>query len=222
MKPQRYFSGLSVFDYAFYDPPPFIGKGWNISYEELDYLKREGLANINGFDYPSKAVIINANSIERDQCVSELLYASNCLVNVDLPFIPPHKVRQIDENNATQETLFAGKSYGGVSLVCMIAAKASFRKEYQYALFKHLASHELISSESIDHDPAHWSSRKFVYFSADYHVKCAYAIVLAYSAIEELSLELRSSNKTPSFINGSWNPIVKIELERRLLKPALI
>lgn len=45
----------------------------------------------------------------------------------------------------------------------------------------------------------------------------ANAVTLAYSAIEELGLELRASQKNPSKMpDGAWNPSVKADLENRL------
>ena len=45
----------------------------------------------------------------------------------------------------------------------------------------------------------------------------AFAIVTAYACIEELGLEMRASGKRPSKLaDGSWNQVVKDELEARL------
>ena len=211
-----------MFDYASSESPPFCGKGWSITFDELDDSRQRGMsAIINGIEYPSKIVVINANSLERAQFVSELLYASSCLYFGALPFSQRPEACLIDESGASQQRPLMGATYSGVPVVCMIASKASFRKEYQYAISKYLVSHELISSEPMDHDPTHWSPGTFVSFSVDYHVRCAYAIVIAYSVIEELSLELRASNKTPSWINGEWNPVVRNELEGRLKKAGI-
>jgi len=46
----------------------------------------------------------------------------------------------------------------------------------------------------------------------------SHAIVSAYSAIEDLGLEVRASQKKPSRINGEWNPLVREDLESRLEK----
>jgi hypothetical protein len=53
-----------------------------------------------------------------------------------------------------------------------------------------------------------------------YHVYLANAVVtFAYSAIEELGLEICASSQNRSKMpNGSWNPIVKTNLEGRLQK----
>jgi hypothetical protein len=216
---QKYFSGYLVNSYAFYKPPPFVGKGWHITFDEVDNPHKTSMTLFdatNHISYPSKAVVINASSLERAQYVSELLYASSCLQSGSLPFIEKLEAYLMDASDNSQQELWPGASYGSIPLSCMIAAKVSFKKEYQYALFKHLASHELMSSETMDHNPSDWMPSKFVRMSVDYHVKCAHAIVIAYSVIEELSFELRATNKTPSFVDRKWNPIVKADLENRL------
>ncbi len=220
---QKYFSGFSVFDYIFYGPPPFYGKGWNIIFEKMDNLNKNGsLAIINGTQYPTKNVIINANSLERAKYVTELLFAAKCLYMGELSLFHQMPVTlQINTSDTFQQKSLIGESCNGVPVICMIAAKASYRKEYQYALFKHLTSLELISSDSIVFDPSEWTPGKYVSLSIDYRVKCAYAIVIAYSVIEELSLEPRASEKSPSYIDGKWNPIVKNELEGRLVKAGI-
>ena len=49
------------------------------------------------------------------------------------------------------------------------------------------------------------------------NVRIGYAIVVFYSVIEELGLEIRASEKKPSIIHGQWNQIVKDDLEKRLV-----
>lgn len=51
------------------------------------------------------------------------------------------------------------------------------------------------------------------------HVTAGYALFTAYSIIEELGLEIRSSAKKPRFLkDGQWNPIVKEDILCRLNK----
>ncbi|MBT3421764.1 MAG: hypothetical protein HN431_03060 [Bacteroidetes bacterium] len=54
-----------------------------------------------------------------------------------------------------------------------------------------------------------------------YHVQAAHAIMLAFAAIEELQLEVRSSSKRKRFLDnekGIWNPIVLEDVNQRLEK----
>src|SRR4029077_19451960 len=54
------------------------------------------------------------------------------------------------------------------------------------------------------------------------HVYFANAITLAYSAIEELGLEIRASRENPSKMpDGTWNSTIKADVEARLRKSGI-
>jgi hypothetical protein len=60
------------------------------------------------------------------------------------------------------------------------------------------------------------------YIDYEYHVDAAFAIVAAFSVIEELGLEVRSSRENPRFVGAAkdeWNPQVKkkFRISARLL-----
>jgi hypothetical protein len=98
---------------------------------------------------------------------------------------------------------------------CALAAKAARRREHQYALAILHRSMTLHSNYPMQLDPASARHVQLSVNPAD-HVRFAYAVVTSYAVLEQLGLEVRASQKTPSFINGVWNPMVKAELERRL------
>lgn len=103
-------------------------------------------------------------------------------------------------------------SFSGIPKAIKIAAKASYRRKNVLALLKYQLGCELHSNNIMDLYPEYFKLSKN---PAD-HLRIAYAIILFYSAIEELGLEIRASKKTPSKINGKWNPVVKNDLENRL------
>lgn len=98
---------------------------------------------------------------------------------------------------------------------CELAAKAARRREHQYALAILYQSMSLHSNHPMQLDPA---SARHVQLSVSPtdHTRFAYAVVTSYAVLEQLGLEVRASQKTPSFVNGAWNPAVKTELEKRL------
>ena len=104
---------------------------------------------------------------------------------------------------------------------CLVATRASSRKSFQYALMKYKLSQQLFNTRIDILDPAKWNPKKFVFNSALHHVRCAQAIALGYSVIEEIGLEIRATQKNPSFINGTWNPSVKTDLEQRLINSGI-
>jgi hypothetical protein len=107
---------------------------------------------------------------------------------------------------------------GGIPLACIVAARASARLEYIYALAKLRLSLETCSLPVIALDPSHSENVSKSPLPED-HVRMAFAIVTAWSCVEELGFEIRASSQSPSKLqDGSWNPAVKRELEARLRK----
>jgi hypothetical protein len=102
-----------------------------------------------------------------------------------------------------------------IPLACLIAAAASWRLQYVYGLAKLRLSLETFSLPIVELDPYHSDNVPKSPLPED-HVRLAFAIVTAYSCIEELGLEVRASNKNPSILpNGTWNPVIRSNLERR-------
>ena len=227
---KAYYSHYLATDYAFYPSPPYKGRGWIISFDK--HVPSDaafyGDMTINGKRYPPKAVIVHAASLGRAQYVADMIYAAQCLMSGELPPFGRTAAVPVESDSVEQDCNHYLKSTGpdcvlssGLPLVCMIAARASHRRTYQYALFKYLLSHEVFSTSNINLDPSHWWPARFVFDYAEHHIRCAYAIVLTYSVLEELSLELRASQKKPSTIDGKWNPKVRNELETRLEKAGI-
>lgn len=223
-----YNSGFLTDDYYNYQPPPIKGKAWRVIYSDVtdSYITHSvSVVDDNGKilnEYSAKKVLIEAPSRDRAQYASDLICAALCLKQGEYSIRT--KVSPLDGKiddslmNGLDPILYTEGpvSTSNVTLACIIAAKISYRKKYQYACFKHFLSHEVFSTSIRSLDPSHWWSSKYVFNSAEFHVHAAYAIVSAYSVLEELGLEIRASQNKPSKINGEWNPDVKNELERRL------
>jgi hypothetical protein len=97
----------------------------------------------------------------------------------------------------------------------MVAAKASQRRHFVYALAQYTLSASIHANQLVDLHPEEGGHLPVSPFCED-HVRFAYAIVTAYAVIEQLGLEVRASDKRPSMIDGLWNPDVKSDLESRL------
>jgi hypothetical protein len=221
---KNYYSGYLVDDYALFPPTPYKARGWTISFEDPPSdAQARGTATIDGESYQTKAVIVRAAYRERAQYAADSIHASLCLMWGELPPFDGTVVVRPQSDSAEEDTTPSRRlgaprdvHVGRLPLACLMAVKASYRKVYQYALFKHLLSHQVFSTSLMGLDPTGWWSSQFVFDSPEHHVRCAYAIVLAYSVLEELSLEVRASSKNPSRKRGQWNPPVKQELETRL------
>jgi hypothetical protein len=106
-------------------------------------------------------------------------------------------------------------------LACIIAAKASNKRSYKYALAKFRFASELHSVFRVDKDPSSATEHLGVSPFISNHVRYAYSIIASYSTIEEVGLEIRASATNPSLIDGKWNPKVKNDIEKRLKKAGI-
>jgi hypothetical protein len=77
-------------------------------------------------------------------------------------------------------------------------------------LHKLALSYQSSSPHLMDLHPGESPRRFQVQSDPIYHVYLANAVTLAYSAIEELGLEIRANAKNPSKMpDGTWNPVVR-------------
>jgi len=230
---KKYYSGYIDLDCkSYYGEKHYKGKYFSIYFDS----PREGESCTtcrikdskgNDVEVEAKEAIIQTNSIENAMKVLELTSASLTLLNAELyganrSSILPSSLA--DRKLISQEFMLEEEMIGNqihaiprVSLAFKMASKASFRKAYCYALFKYRLGCSLFQVHPMTFDPSHSWYEKLSTFPAD-HARLAYAIILFYSVIEELGLEIRASEKNPSFINGKWNLKIKKDLETRLKK----
>jgi hypothetical protein len=93
----------------------------------------------------------------------------------------------------------------------MIALKVASRTRYVYALSQIRLSLRLCAIPLVSLDPALVPRIPRSSHPKD-HVNIATAIMLAYSAIEKLGLEVKASKDAPSAIQAKWNPKVREDL----------
>ena len=198
---------------------PYLGKGWRFSLvRDPKYRAGSAMAAV-----PFE-IVISAHSLERAQYAGSLLLAADSLANNAWSFFGD-EIRVMPEDppedagaRREHERFMAGKqgAASGLDFAVLLAARASHRRMYQYALFKMRLSYLLCSVHIMDLDPIHWSPGQAVSQFPAHHVALAYALHAAYSAIEELGLEIRASQKSPSMVDGRWNPVVLNDLRKRL------
>jgi hypothetical protein len=104
---------------------------------------------------------------------------------------------------------------------CRLAAKASRRKRWQYALAKYHLSQSMYVVHFMDLEPSH-SEHQPLSRLPQVHLRLALGIIAAYSVLEDLEVEMRASSKKPSRLpNGQWNPAVQQDLEERLVRAGI-
>jgi len=103
---------------------------------------------------------------------------------------------------------------------CKMMSIAWNDENLKYSIVKYVFSlnQDSISPHSVH--PYYGQVFSIVERRKSYQVNAAYAFLSAYSIIEELSLEIRSSSMKPRFINDNkeWNPKVKEDICKRLKK----
>jgi hypothetical protein len=98
---------------------------------------------------------------------------------------------------------------------CAVAAKASRRRAWTYAIARYKLSLEQFGIHHIDTDPRYGNYHP-VSAHPDDHVRFSHAILAAFGAVEDLGLNVPAGAGRPSRIDGAWNPEVLADLESRL------
>lgn len=224
MKLQRFNTNLAVIPNSYYPKPPYQGRGWYIDLGRYFRPENSAVYNINRRVKIPKRIVIYAATEESAQNAVDLISAASCLINQDCGDDPElDGVRAYQRKKKINHLVFSGNfipptRVGDYQFACVVAARVSKKKSFQHALYKHKFSQQIFYVSIDALDPSRWESERFVFNSPEHHVRCAQAITLGYSVLEELGLEIRASQANPSFINGRWNPEVKNDLEQRLKK----
>jgi hypothetical protein len=104
----------------------------------------------------------------------------------------------------------------GFPQACRLAAAASMRRAYTYALALYGVSLSIHSNHPIDLEHYLPPGEHRSPIPHD-HVRFAYAIVTAYAVLEQLGLALHGE----AFQNGKWIPAKRADLEHRLVRAGL-
>lgn len=215
---KQYKTGMWIVEDPKFYKQKFNGSGWSLIFhkDDSEFPKFQ-----NG-----KEIIIQAKNWKTAQQATNLIYASLVLILGDtLGGILNKKPVAFSE----EEDLFSGmpkRLIGSIkdtylhtpdlSIACLVALKVSRNKRHCYALAKYCLSCEIYSTPAIELDPFHSENLKLSPFFED-HIRFAACIILAYSSIEDLDLQIKASNENPSRLNnGEWNPAVKADIEERL------
>ena len=216
---RRYYSDLIILESAQNEGIFCKGKGWQISFES------KPSSHIITGGKPAKEIVVYTQTADRAQYVVDMVLAAYCLYTGELLTTDPVPVfpKRAQTIQETEEHIMAGggHSMGTYNLPtsCLIAAKASQKNIYQYGIFKYLLSCRTVPIGTRSLDPqGDWEPGKAVSELPEVHVFNANAITMGYSVLEELSFDIRASSGIPSRIGGRWNPVVKKDLQERLIK----
>jgi len=223
----QYLTGLITTDYWRFRPFPYSSRSWTVDLIETtrsrDLSERPVFAESRASSkFVGREVVINAHdeSAARKaafliQAASDLLEGSSFFSHLggSLELCELNKAHVAKSQDQCPER--AIRSTPNIPVDCLLAAKLGRSRALTYALSKIWLSYQMLSIAGIDLDPTHSPTIPKSPYPFD-HVAYAQAIVLAYAAIEELGLEIRSSAQKPSRIGGEWNPEVRDDLIQRL------
>lgn len=189
------------------------GKYFNIHFEKEISKKVERSAY---------EIIIEADNERKAQQAFELLIASISLEYgysfyefQNLPEVRNYEINEITtysfENYKNSVEIFAANFFNAAKICC----KASFRKKYYISIYKYYLASCIHSNYLNDLDPTRREYYKQSKNPLD-HIRYANAILIFYTIIEELQIEIRASNKNPSKIKDEWNPVVLEDLLERI------
>jgi len=226
-KLKTYYTRLISWDWSLYPSAPYKGKGWVVNFENTLAIRRSSHVTYRNRKMKQKEVVIKAHNYNSAQNAFALINCAYTLSHAEL-LSEIHFV--IPKNKKEHKDIFSdefGRHYPDTietshfPLACIIAAKASNKISYKYALTKFRFASELHSVFRVDKDPSCATEHLGITPFISNHVRYAYSIIASYSTIEEIGLEIRASATNPSLIDGKWNPKVKNDLEKRLNKAGI-
>lgn len=222
-------------------PPPYVGRGWVASLRGLTVVERASDAAVRAQEIHHLPSILNAKGLsdgraritfapelmfaartrESAQRAAMLTGAAKALIDGELPLEQPYTVVRADgafEDLSPpdyEEALASSVGTYGYAVAAALAAKISHRRCWVSALTKYWVSLKTCSVRRIEHHPQ-YGDQFTVERDPFKHALMAQAVVSAYSAVEELNLEVKATQQQPSKIAGTWNPPVLENLLARL------
>lgn len=163
-------------------------------------------------------ILVETSSICRAQYVVDLIICSLILyggpASLELGSIAAYPLESSGRKKRVYEATIVEYQNPDISKACPIAARASQKKAYIYSFFKYYLSCYIHTNHWMDLAP-YYKDIPLSPYPYD-HLRYSYAIVIAYSIIEEIGLEVRASQENPSIKDGKRNPVVQGDLIKRL------
>lgn len=186
----------------------------------------ERLAQFEGLGYRRcHEILIRARDSSVAENVASLIRVGTLLAYPDTTRAPAHEATSEVTDKLRPEFLRGDPFTHWFSLQqdalygCRVAERAWGDQSLMYAIEKYRLSLRLDSFTPHSAAPRHGQVFATQYPELSYHVNAGFAVVAAFSVVEELGLEIRSSQKKPRWTDkeqGIWNPVVREEAESRL------
>lgn len=173
----------------------------------------------------SKLLIIETEKDEFAEDFLSVLIASCYMISPEL-FLNNlfNELYELNDNYYNKDYIDTIKPnfnyFNGLKKALEITQYCFEKEELVYALEKFKLSRTIYSLDIHSANPKYGDLFEKEFINRSSHTEQAFAIISAFSVIEELGLEIRSSNANPRFIDnisGEWNPKVLNEIKNRLL-----
>jgi len=214
--------GKFYFDYR--EDPSFMNWVDKEGYAVSSYQIKPGEKDINNmllsnYKRAYELIIYGQNEdVARD--VSNLVHGGRLLGYPSLYEHPsPKYTIDLDNDYIFYERYKQNSICENMIFACIVAARTWKNQNLIYCIEKYRFSLGLDSFSPLSSSPSYGQVFSIEDRGYSYHVTAGYAFLSAYSIIEELGLDIRSSPKKPRFLdNNEWNPVVKNDLLQRLSK----
>ncbi|MDE5416994.1 hypothetical protein L3049_03160 [Labilibaculum sp. DW002] len=181
--------------------------------------------SVNKNQIPQNELIIECESEERAEDILSIIKGGTLLAYPDISLTG--KIGLIEEYRKENDKYYSDKHTRkyfkyceNIGFGCLVANLAYNNKVVIYSIEKYRVSLELNSCSPGSVNPRFGQIFDHYDVKHNYHTTAAFAITSAFSVIEELGLEIRSSSKNKRFTNnetGEWNPKVLSNINKRLV-----
>jgi hypothetical protein len=184
--------------------------------------KKKELQNTD--EIPQLELLIEADSEEKAEDLLSIIHGGMLLaypapgLTTNFVFLKEYIEEQNEWYNENPFISYLQR-LDNVGFGCQIASIAIKNKQLIYSIEKYKVSLELASFTPKSADPMYGQVFENYDIKHSYHTRSSFAIVSAFSVVEELGLEVRSSSVNPRFVNnetGEWNPKVLKSITKRL------
>jgi len=191
---------------------------------ETHYSRGRGTDFSKPDEIPQNELLIKAESEEKAEDLLSIIHGGMLLAypepNLTHRFLNVKEYIE-SENDWYREEPFVKylKKFENIAFGCHLASQAILDRKLIYAIEKYKVSLTLASFTPHSAHPKFGQVFDNQNIKHNFHVRAAFAIISAFSVIEELDLEVRSGSKNPRFTdpdNGIWNEKVLSNISKRL------
>lgn len=175
-------------------------------------------------DLPQNEILIDAPTLDDAKNILSTTYGGMLLLSPELTLTesePNCQEIRPDDDAILYTDLFYSqmfRTYLDFSFGTLVWDRSHTDTSLLYALEKYRLSLTLDSFTPHSASPRYGQIFENYDSQYVYHTQAAFAFIAAFSAVEEIGMDIRASREKLRFIDGKWNPVVFADIENRLAK----